>query len=77
MSRKRMQTEEEAVDYSKFNIEELLQAEVTSKHQLIIFQGIEFRNPDKAPGGWLPLEAYDDKEFEQKRPADWLKVSNV
>jgi hypothetical protein len=37
MSRKRMQTEEEAVDYSKFNIEELLQAEVTSKHQLIIF----------------------------------------
>jgi len=34
---------------------------------------VEFRNPQKAEGGWLPLEAYDDKEFDAKRPADWLK----
>ena len=31
-------------------------------------QGIEFRNPEKAPGGWLPLEAYDDQDFEQQPP---------
>ena len=42
-----------------------------------IFQGIEFRNPEKAPGGWLPLEAYDDKEYETKKPSDWLKMSNM
>lgn len=49
------------MDYSKFNIEELLLAE-----------GVEFRNPEKAVGGWLPLEAYDDKEFDTRKPQDWL-----
>lgn len=33
---------------------------------------MEFRNPEKAIGGWLPLEAYDDKEFDTRRPVDWL-----
>jgi len=33
---------------------------------------VEFRNPEKAVGGWLPLEAYDDKEFDTRRPQDWL-----
>jgi len=49
-------------DFSKFNIEELL-----------LNEGVEFRNPGKAEAGWLPLEAYDDKEFDTKRPSDWLK----
>ena len=35
--------------YENMNIEELL-----------IQAGAEFRNPEKIPGGWLPLEAYDD-----------------
>lgn len=35
--------------------------------------GVEFRNPEKVQGGWLPLEAYDDKEFDTRIPADWLK----
>lgn len=29
------------------------------------------------PGGWLPLEAYDDREFDTKLPADWLKRKGV
>lgn len=34
--------------------------------------GIEFRNPEKVAGGWLPLEAYDDKEFDTRLPTAWL-----
>lgn len=50
------------VDYTQFDIEQLLAEE-----------GIEFRNPEKAPGGWLPLEAYDDDSFDTKTPSEWLK----
>jgi hypothetical protein len=31
-------------------------------------EGVEFRNPAKAPGGFLPLEAYDNKDLESKNP---------
>jgi hypothetical protein len=34
---------------------------------------LEFRNPEKAVGGWLPLEAYDDKEFEVKKASEWVR----
>ena len=40
---------------------------------IVIFQGVEFRNPEKVTGGWLPLEAYDDREYDTRVPADWLK----
>jgi dynein heavy chain len=53
--------EEEVVDFKKFNIEDLL-----------LDNNIEFRNPAKAPGGWLPLEAYDNKELDTRAPTDWL-----
>lgn len=56
------QSKKELEDFSNLNIEELL-----------INEGIEFRNPEKASGGWLPLEAYDDREFDPKKPSDWLK----
>jgi dynein heavy chain len=36
--------------------------------------GVEFRNPQKAPGGWLPLEAYDDKDMDTRAPKDWVIV---
>ena len=57
-------TEEEKKDeeYQNMNIEELL-----------VQAGAEFRNPEKIPGGWLPLDAYDDWEFDTRRPEDWLK----
>jgi dynein heavy chain len=51
------------VDFRKFNIEELL-AE----------RNIEFRNPSKAPGGWLPLDVYDNKEMDTRAPKDWMVV---
>lgn len=51
----------EKTDYSKYNIEELL-----------LTSGIEFRNPEKVLGGWLPLEAYDDREFDTRIPSAWL-----
>lgn len=52
----------EDTDYSQFDIEQLLADE-----------GIEFRNPEKAPGGWLPLEAYDDEGFDTRTPSGWLR----
>ena len=33
---------------------------------------MEFRNPEKITGGWLPLEAFDDREFDKKLPKAWL-----
>ena len=50
------------IDYSEVDIEQLLADE-----------GIEFRNPDKAPGGWLPLEAYDNEAFDTRTPVGWLR----
>jgi dynein heavy chain len=35
---------------------------------------VQFRNATKAPGGWLPLEAYDDKDMDTKAPTSWLTV---
>jgi len=49
-------------NFSDFDIEQLLADE-----------GIEFRNPEKAPGGWLPLEAYDDESYDIKTPSGWLR----
>jgi len=54
-------TEKEQHDFSQQNIEDLL-----------LGMGVEFRNPEKASGGWLPLEAYDDKEFDTRLPQHWL-----
>jgi len=33
---------------------------------------INFRNPREVKGGWLPLEAYDNKEMDTRAPKDWL-----
>jgi len=55
----------EKADFSKTSIEELL-----------LGMGVEFRNPEKVAGGWLPLEAYDDKEFDTRLPAAWVNTSN-
>lgn len=60
---KKRKEEKEVVDFKKFSIEDLL-----------LDAGIEFRNPAKAVGGWLPLEAYDDKELDTRAPLDWIMV---
>ena len=43
----------------------------------IFKQGVEFRNPEKALGGWLPLEAYDDRDLDSKKPIEWLRKSKT
>jgi len=60
---KKEPAEFEKADYSKYNIEELL-----------LTSGVEFRNPEKVLGGWLPLEAYDDKEFDTRIPSAWINA---
>lgn len=71
--------EAEQVNFKNFNIEELLLNEVFKFYNgaNLSFQGIEFRNPEKAPGGWLPLEAYDDKEFDTRKAQDWLNQGKI
>lgn len=54
-------TADEQVEFTKHNIEDLL-----------LGMGVEFRNPEKVAGGWLPLEAYDDKEFDTRLPSAWV-----
>ena len=39
----------------------------------LISAGVEFRNPDKIPGGWLPLDAFDDWNFDTRLPQNWLR----
>ena len=34
----------------------------------LIASGVEFRNPDKIQGGWLPLDAFDDSSFDSRLP---------
>jgi hypothetical protein len=36
--------------------------------------GVEWRNPKKAPGSWLPLEAFDNSDFEPRLAHEWLEV---
>ena len=43
----------------------------------LIAAGAEFRNPDKIPGGWLPLEAFDDWNFDPRLPQNWLRRGGV
>ena len=49
--------------YKSFNIESLLD-EV----------GIEWRDPKAAPGSWLPLEGFDNSDFESRLPEEWLEL---
>ena len=60
ISQKKKDVKEE-IDFAQFDIEQLLADE-----------GIDFRNPEKAPGGWIPFEAYDE-DFDMKTPSGWLK----
>jgi len=43
----------------------------------LIAAGAEFRNPEKILGGWLPLEAFDDWNFDTRLPENWLRKNGV
>lgn len=64
--KKKEKSHKEIVDFTKYNIEDLL-----------LEMGVEFRNPEKVDGGWLPLEAYDDKEFDTRNNEDWVSIKKV
>ncbi len=49
--------------YKSFNVEALLD-EV----------GVEWQNPKAAPGSWLPVEAFDNTDFESRLADEWLEV---
>jgi len=49
--------------YQAFNIQTILD-EV----------GIEWQNPKAAPGAWMPLELFDNSDFEDRLPEDWLEI---
>lgn len=37
-----------------------------SIEELLLTSGVEYRNPEKVLGGWLPLEAFDDTLFDSQ-----------
>ena len=37
--------------------------------------GVEWRNPKAAPGSWLPVEAFDNVDFESRLADEWLELS--
>jgi len=43
----------------------------------LIAAGAEFRNPEKIPGGWLPLDAFDDTHYDTRLPANWLRKGGI
>jgi dynein heavy chain len=36
--------------------------------------GIEWQNPKAALGAWMPLELFDNSDFEDRLPEDWLEI---
>jgi hypothetical protein len=36
--------------------------------------GVEWRNPKIAPGSWLPLEAFDNNDFESRLAEEWMEI---
>ena len=48
--------------YSSFDIEDLLKE-----------LNVDFRNPKKCTEGWLPLEPFDDEEFDCRTKEDWIQ----
>ena len=47
--------------YASFDIEDLLKE-----------LGVDFRNPNKGQEGWLPLEPFDDEEYDCRTKQDWI-----
>jgi hypothetical protein len=51
--------------YKSFQIEDLLDDE-----------GVDFRNPKSSTAAWLPLDPYDDTEFECRNPQEWIQLGH-
>ncbi len=35
---------------------------------------IEWRNPKQAPGSWIPIEAFDNSDFDSRLAEEWIEL---
>lgn len=40
--------------------------------ELLLELGIDYRNPNENPADWLPLEPFDDTEYDSRMPEEWI-----
>jgi len=40
--------------------------------ELLLELGIDYRNPPNNPADWLPLEPFDDTEYDCRQPEEWI-----
>ena len=41
---------------------------------LLLELGIDYRNPQENPADWLPLEPFDDLEYDCRLPHEWIDM---
>ena len=42
--------------------------------ELLLELGIDYRNPQENPADWLPLEPFDDLEYDCRLPHEWIEM---
>jgi dynein heavy chain len=42
--------------------------------ELLMELGIDYRNPQPNQADWLPLEPFDDQEYDCRLPSEWLEL---
>jgi dynein heavy chain len=40
--------------------------------ELLLELGIDYTNPEPTPADWLPLEPFDDTEYDCREPSEWI-----
>lgn len=45
-----------------------------SIEELLLELGIDYRNPQQNQSDWLPLEPFDDQEYDCRLPGEWLEL---
>jgi hypothetical protein len=46
---------------------------IESIEELLLTSGVEFRSMIDVEESWLPLEAFDDSDYDAQLPEDWCK----
>jgi dynein heavy chain len=44
--------------------------------ELLLELGIDYRNPAENPADWLPLEPFDDTEYDCRMPEEWISFGD-
>lgn len=45
-----------------------------SIEELLLELGIDYRNPKSNQADWLPLEPFDDQEYDCRLPGEWVEL---